>query len=266
MTVCIAAAYLEEEQDNKSGIVLCCDWKVEVGSASSETVDKLGSIKDGWPALVSDYISDADAFLDLCTERFKTETFTEHNVRNLFEQAVEARLRQKREHHTQVKHSLTFEEFRDKGSSILPVGDYSKTWEELNGFGLGATALIAGCIEDEPYIFKVHPNGTVESYDHFGAIGAGDGDAEAWLHWRGHESDASLLHTVWDVYEAKRFAEMVGSVGSKYTSLYVLKPDGKVYSVSDHGRDHVKSEYERFRSTAERTVPTDLLETEHIDL
>jgi hypothetical protein len=258
MTVCIAAAY---EDQGKAGVALCCDWRVEVDVASSETVDKLGFIKKGWPTLIADSISDADALLETYIHDLQSETFTDDNIRTLIERGAEKRKAHMINHHTLMKHGLTFDQFQNS-KNIIPPTRYKKTWEEISEMNLQAYVLIAGCIDNQAYILKVQPDGTVFSHDHFAAIGAGDALAETWLHMRSHDDETNLTGALYNVYEAKRFSEMHGPVGIKYTSLYVLKPDGEVYSLTKSSREHLKQRYEDFLSTSGRTLPQDLLENE----
>lgn len=268
MTVCIAAAY--REPDHRPGVVLCCDWRVEAGVASSESCDKLAFVKHGWPTLISDSVDAADRLIEVCIETLASITLTASNVQAQLEIAAQERIQQIRHHHLMMKWSMSLGKFWEY-SKMTPSPDWLLAMkDEIEKLELGAFLLVSGCIDDGAHILRLQSDGEVFAFDNSAAsaIGEGDGLAEAWLHWRKHEDNATLLDAIYNVYEAKRFAEMVGSVGTTYTSVYVLKPDQQVYSLTKTARDHLKARYADFHTGGTfpgRDLPDDLLDPDPVE-
>jgi len=76
MTLCIAAV-CEEEEGKDTKIVLCYDLERQLeGIGASETEDKLGFVRSGWPTLIAGTITKANDLLEVYAE-YLAEHFSE---------------------------------------------------------------------------------------------------------------------------------------------------------------------------------------------
>ena len=237
MTLCIAAAC---ELDEEAAVVLCFDWKGQQGQASSETVFKLGQIAVGWPVLIAGDLTAADELIDCYERYFRSEAMTDETIRHAMRIPPQMRKKGLAEDFTQKMLGIPYEShFLPKGKAELPDSFHNGMCDAISNLTLRCSLLIAGLL-DEPiggtsekraWVFTVHEDAHVSSEEHFGAIGEGAELANAVLHHRIQESSDSLMTTLHNVYQAKKFAEMAG-IGED-TGLYVLKANGSTYEVTE---------------------------------
>ena len=127
----------------------------------------------------------------------------------------------------------------------FPEEVVTKRLEEVAKIRLQAALIVAGFIstqqadslerETNPYLFVVddqsdHEN-VVRVEENFAAIGTGSYVAIPSLHQRQHDEEKSLMETIYNLYEAKRLAEVVPGVGDA-TSVQVMYPDGTIMTWS----------------------------------
>ena|SRR6266481_2689188 len=106
------------------------------------------------------------------------------------------------------------------------------SWE-IKNHNSGAELIVVGYLSGSPRIFKVSGD-LVWSCDDFAVIGSGTYIAESTLSIRGQSSFTNLETTIYSVYEAKRMAENVLTVGKK-TILFILRPGSGMTSLTDTG-------------------------------
>jgi len=93
---------------------------------------------------------------------------------------------------------------------------------------LQADLLVVGMDDSGAHVFAITHPGTLIPLETtgFGAVGSGGVHAGVRMSLAQHTKDASLVETVYNVYESKRAAEVAPGVG-KMTDLAIIK-DGRI--------------------------------------
>src|SRR5207302_1259127 len=101
---------------------------------------------------------------------------------------------------------MSYEEFKDKGKTLLPPKLYGSLLTDIRAHRSGAELIIAGFAQTEhvvtPVLFKISWD-TVAWCRHFAVIGTGTILAEASLFNRSQNTEYQLGPTLYHVYEAK---------------------------------------------------------------
>ena len=243
VTVCIAAACRHEGSPR---IVLGADWKQETYLAGSETADKLRRLPKNWVALIADDLSRAEEL----TAQYETHLESwGHELRDdldLFTEMKKPAHAQKAalvDQYVRQSLGISYAEFM-ANADRMPAEFVTEKLYEIQKIKLGAALILAGFVGlknvegTEPYIFVVEDQSdhqdVVRIEDGFAVIGSGSYVAIPALHQRGHDSDKTLMETIYAVYEAKNLSEIVPGVG-EVTSIDVMEPGGKIWSLSDEG-------------------------------
>jgi len=260
MTLCIAAI-CDHAVGKEPKIVLCADLERQSeGVGSSETEDKLGFVKKGWPTLIAGTIARANDLIDIyagyLNEHLKDMdefSFAEHMRKPAYiqkENRVDEFLRQ--------TYAFDRTYFYGEGSQKLPESFISKVAGEIEKIKLDASLIITGfrqetyysddSVDDRPFLSVIDEAqgllGTLE--DEYGAIGSGTYVALASLYRREQESTDSLERTLYNVYEANRLSEEVPGVGKNLIAMYVLRKSGVVQEVTESGYEYFKKLYARY--------------------
>lgn len=220
MSLCIAAKC---ECEGKPHVVLCCDWLESSEYGSSETCDKFGFVRDGWPVLIADKVARADELIAMYEVKFEAATITKSNAHSEVKRMAREVFGVLRDENAQIFYGATVPEL---------VASKSFSDEQIKRIGsvyTGADLLVATIIEDQAFVFELDQQGRAISHPEYGMIGSAE-HASSFLHWRNVTSRDDLATVLYEVYEAKRFAEMGSEVG-RDTSMYVLNPDGEVHGV-----------------------------------
>jgi hypothetical protein len=149
---------------------------------------------------------------------------------------------------------MTHDDFLKFGKEKLPAEIFYDATLKIQQLRLDAELIIAGFIDGSVEIYHTDSNGVARAASDFAVIGEGEYVAASAL-LRREQSDLSpLLTTLYNVYEAKKLSESVGSVGQR-THLSVLSNDGtsKITSV---GLDSQLSEW--FNEYGPKPFPTTL--------
>ncbi|MGD1005242.1 MAG: hypothetical protein ABR887_07455 [Methanoregulaceae archaeon] len=133
-----------------------------------------------------------------------------------------------------IPRGLTFKEFKEKGAQQIPQPTYQEIQNLMFNFGINIVDfLVVGVDNTGGHIFRVHYNGVaggnwLEWCDKIGhrEIGTGALHASIHLSLEGQYSGSSLAETVFNVYSAKKVAELAPGVGSKTTDLAVITSQG----------------------------------------
>jgi 20S proteasome alpha/beta subunit len=233
MTLCVAAACLDEKENR---IVLCSDWKQETYSAGAEIANKLRWIKNGWPTLIAGDISRADELVLLYREYLKENELKETNLFSILKEPAQKFKNLLADEFIQRKFGLSYDRFLAHAKDQLPAEIVSQTLYEVGDLQFPAQLLIAGFLGDRPVICVIGEEGSLARLEqNFAAIGTGAHVALPSLYQREHEpSEVSLMQAIYHVYEAKRLGQVSPGVG-KSTSIEVLEPSGKLWSLTDWG-------------------------------
>lgn len=246
MTVCIAAVC---QHDDEPRIVLCSDWKGEEGFGGSETTDKWRSLPKGWEVLLAGDVSRAEELIARYEDHL--EQMTDPATDNaLFEEmkkpAHEHKARLVDDYIRQM-FGISYTDFLS--STTLPHEFVAKQLDEIARISLGTQLILAGFVKKTSdkttdiysHLFVVGEENTpsaqanpVRIADNFAAIGTGAYVAIPVMHQHEHDSDKSLMETIYTVFEAKRLSEIVPGVGTA-TSVEVMEPNGSVKLLSEAG-------------------------------
>lgn len=278
MTVCIAAIC---QQQNKSRIVTCTDWKQESSIAQPETADKMRLLPKDWVALMAHTLCRAEDLITHYARKLRTtEAFEDDKA--LFEAMKEPAFEHKRaltDEYIKQTLGISYQEFLDRAST-LPQEVVAQKLKEISGIRLGAALILAGFIEvtrqerktneNLPYLFVVddqdNHQDVVRVEDGFAVIGSGSYMAIPALHQREQDDEKGLMETIYNVYEAKRLAEVVPGVGET-TSIDIIQPGG-MWTLSDAGYDRCKEIFDqigpKLQLTEKRSSKLFELKTEYL--
>jgi len=132
---------------------------------------------------------------------------------------------------------LTWDEFKKSGATTLPMPAYQTLFQNLNGFGIDLELLVVGRDDQGCHIAHVHPpapRGFCDFLNRIGyhAIGSGGIHATITLSLLKHSVAASIEQTLFNVFVAKKAAEVAPGVGSA-TDILVLNNAG-VWKADDN--------------------------------
>lgn len=128
---------------------------------------------------------------------------------------------------------FTFKEFKEKGAQQIGQPTYQEIQNQLFGFGINVVDfLVVGVDSTGGHIFRVHYDGVaggswLEWCDKLGHRETGMGQLHASIHLSiaGQYRGLSLAETVFNVYSAKKIAELAPGVGQE-TDLAIITPQG----------------------------------------
>jgi hypothetical protein len=264
MTLCIAAI-CEDTASTQPKIVLCTDMERQTeGVGSSETEDKLGFVRHGWPVMMAGIIPKANELVNIYAE-YLNEHYKEINEFNLIKHLREPVHIQKLrliDHYFQQTFAFTREYFYGKGKSRLPESFILDQETAISRIKLGASLLIAGFVPESDFIDGTKPirpflcvvdedritEGTegVALEAEYDAIGSGYHPAISNLYRREQDSTNSLIQTLYNVYEANSLSDKVPGVGREFLNMDVLYSDGTIKSVSKKGYKYLKGLFKKF--------------------
>lgn len=243
MTVCIAAVC---EENIAPKIVICTDRKVGGALGSAETMLKTRWIGNGWKCLTSGTDNDILATLRLFKNHVnKEQIIDETNVLRIVRAALNERKFDKANELIQGKFAIPYSEFLAAGKARFPDDQFRAVMSEVELIEIEAVFIIVGFADRFPILIKTDRTcGAVIKEDHV-VIGEGGYLAQAALLSREHHNIETLERTLYSVFEAKKFAEGVPSVGTT-TAIYVLYADGGVGYVTAEGNDFLEEQYKQF--------------------
>lgn len=116
----------------------------------------------------------------------------------------------------------TLEEFKKVGNAQVPPQLYIGIDQQVFQYNLGTEFLIAGVDGAGAHVSWVHYHGMqgagwLETFDKIGynSVGSGGPHAAISLHFAGQHRDESLARTVFNVFRAKKIAEIAPGVGAQ---------------------------------------------------
>ncbi len=245
VTLCIAA----QCEDGKTPcIVFCSDRKVTYGSGAdyfgaSDTADKLSLFIKNWPALIAGTMARGEELIDTYRTYFRSlekhrSELTKANILDTFKIPPRIQRRKLAEEYTQSHWSISYDEFLATGATIFP-DDYKERLDDIEEIELDCRLLLGGFLDGEAYVFRVSQNTNVSLITNFAAIGSGETFAAGALHRRKQAAHLSLEETIYNVFEAKKVAQMDPFVGKK-TFVDVIRPVGKA---TKRGAQRVRIDY-----------------------
>jgi hypothetical protein len=226
MTVCIAA--LCKDEDGVPAIVLCSDNLGSTPLGNKSLIIKTRPLAGTWRIQTAGAEGDLNLLEKLLTRSFRelhgsNEGMDETNVLPAIRAAHQELKRQKASEYTQLKWGMTYENFLSSKNKF-PDDEYRADVFAIGQIPLRTECLISG-FDRYGLPMLVQADGAQGSsiQEDFAVAGEGSLLARSALLARGHHDGASLNETLYYVYEAKRCAERVRSVGD-LTQLMVVWP------------------------------------------
>jgi len=243
MTICIAAACRDGEGKK---IVLCTDNRLSsaLGSTDQGKKDKL--LPHRWRCLWSGDEPEFLPLLRLYEEQFKyAQDLQATTIDASMQTPLVKRKRQLTDEYVQGRFSLSYDEFLKSGKERLPPDIFHDAVRNISDISLRVELIIAGFIDDDAEIYSTDRAGKARPANDFAIIGEGEYLAHSVLLRRQQHAHDTLERTIYNLYEAKRFSEAVGSVGAT-THIRILAPGKKSKLTSYNVDNQLRALYDSF--------------------
>lgn len=246
MTVCIAAACWNNREERAPRIVLCSDTKLSSSLGSTEGSLKQAYLGSTWNALTAGNEADIMALLRMYRAKFlEKDSLSAENIDATIKSVLYERKGQLAEEYVQSRFGRSYEYFLKNGKNEFASEHYFEVMQHVARADLGASFIIAGFIDGEAEIYYTETNGTAKAANHYAIIGEGEYVAQSALLRRQHTGLYFLDHTIYHVYEAKRLAEMVPSVG-KETVITVIDSDSECYFLTSEYLERLEKWFDEY--------------------
>jgi 20S proteasome alpha/beta subunit len=223
MTLCIAATCLDKKG---ARIVVSSDWRQEVGDfASSEIQNKLYWLfKGSWCVLIAGTVSSAHSLVSTLRKSIDHKRLSRLNIEDEIFRAVLMHKSKLVERYVMVRHNVTFDYFQRNRQEFNEI-HWAETSTGIEKINLDCQLIACTFIKSQPMLFLIDGDGTVRREENFLAIGTGGTIANSILCFRGQNEDLSLEDTVYNVFEATKFARKAKTPGvGKVHAFSVLLP------------------------------------------
>lgn len=241
MTVCIAAICEDSER-----IVLCTDTKLSSVLGSTETGRKDLPIAKGWRLLTAGDEPEIVALHRLYQRRFKDiDNLTPEKL----DESMKFPLRQRKidlsDEYTFSRYNMSYADFVAMGKDKFPDEEYRNSVRNVASIRLSASLIIAGFVDRSPEVYYTDGDGIARAANDYSIIGEGEYIAHSVLLRREQNKRLSLAKTLYNVYEAKRYSESIGSVGD-YTTIAILAPGARRELTSLNVDKQLKKHYAEY--------------------
>jgi len=252
MTVCIAAKCIDGAENR---IVLCTDRRSGSALGSAETALKDRTLPHGWRCLTAGTEADIVALIRLYREAFVDPgNLAAVKIDATIKGPLFRRKKELAEEYIRNRFAISHAEFISLGKEKFPADIFHDALQRVSLLDLKADLIVAGFIDGAEEIYRCSSAGKVIAAYEYAVIGSGEYLAEASLLRRGQNDVMSLDETIYNVYEAKKHSEAVGSVG-RQTSIYVLSRDGSHRAISVQLQMQLGEMFDKY---GPKPVPRDL--------
>jgi hypothetical protein len=254
VTICIACAC--GTPTGETGIILCTDWLLSGVLGSAETGHKQAWINGSFFGLTSGDPSEARVICGLLQAKFReAATIDETNIVSLIKHALYRRHSELRDSLAQRQFGMSHDDVIKFGKERLPSEYFRRYLDRAKGVELGSELIVAGFDADGTHqIVRTDRSCEAVLNDHFDCVGEGEYLARASLLHRGVEYTMPIDKAVYCVYEAKRAAERVKSVG-KATLIHILFNKGKLFYIDPNNIHELEALYDKY---GPKRIPNDL--------
>jgi hypothetical protein len=234
------------------------------GIGSSETEDKVGFVRQGWPTMIAGTLTKADDLLNVYAG-YLAQHFVEINEFNLLDHLRKPAHIQKGklvDHYLQQAFSFNRSYFYGDGKTKLPEEFILRQQDAIGRIKLDASLIISGflpetdfarnTVEPRPFLCVVDDTrssmGVEEVFiEHeYDAIGSGSGTALSMLFRREQDSIDSLACTVYNVYEANCMSDKVPGVGRFFVNIDILYLNGTMKTLTEDGYKYLKQKFKSY--------------------
>jgi hypothetical protein len=255
MTVCVAAACVEDRQHYR--IVIGVDWLVSGALGSADKMIKIRDVGRGWSCLTAGNEGDINNTLPLIRGSIiQVEEVDETNIVHIVRSALNARKKEKIDEFIQGRYGISYDDFILFGKDKFPADVHREAILTFSEITLGCVFIVVGFQSGRfPILVETGEKCEVHIREDFATIGDGAYLAQSVMLQRKHMDIMELGRTIYTVYEAKKYAEGVSSVGTS-TTIRVLYPDGSkkdMYGLG--GMDELEARFEKY---GPQTIPPEI--------
>ncbi len=255
VTICIAAGCSTTADASGNKIILCTDWLASSSLGASDTMLKQRPVGKGWICLGAGVANEILALNSLLQVGIDSENeVDETNIVTIVGNALKARKLQKADEYTVSRYGISYNDFIDIGKEKFPEEIFRRAFLRIESVEIECRLILAGFSEGFPFILDTDKNCRVSIREDFSAIGEGAYLAQASLLQREYMDIRNIEDALYCIYEAKKHAERVPSVGD-YTLISVLSPDGSTVNIA---KEAMKALEKHFEELGPKKVPKDI--------
>lgn len=270
MTICIAA--ICESAAKSPKIVLCSDTKGSSHLGTTYQAFKEDNLGDYWNCLAAGLEDECIAIVAILRRIFiAKDVIDETNIVPLIREGLQQRKIEKADELILGKWGMSYAAFR-KAKAEFPDALFERDMLEVANITLAADFIIAGFLEDGfPMILETDRNAVVKIRENYCVIGEGAYLAQSGLMHRDHSEHDTLARTLYSVFEAKKYAQRISTVGPETRITIHGFESPPPQTLSEKGEAHLADLFERHgpRPLIEEdhvSVPADLLESVYAHL
>jgi hypothetical protein len=245
VTICIAAA-CHHSREGGPKIILCSDWRISGPLGSSDTKHKQDWLPGGHRCLIAGDPREATAIVHMMRAKFLAAgKINETNIKKLVEDSLYERRVEKRNALAQAEFGMSHSEVMQFGKERLPTEHFIRYLDQASMIRVGAEFIVAGFSEHADIILETNGNCDVSMLEDFSCIGEGATLAHASLLHRGISAITDFGVALYYVYEAKKAAERVNSVG-KSTLISTIHDDGTYHNIVIDKIGYLDEQYSKY--------------------
>lgn len=251
VTVCIGLICRENviKGEQRTRIVVATDWRVSSILGSAESRLKLHNLMTGWSCACAGEDGDIISLVSALRRSLRGATcpIDETNIKPLVNAAMNERKHEKADEYIQGRFAISYDDFLKIGKDRLPSDVHRDAILRVSDILLGAQAIVFGFIgEDLPIMIETTERCSSYIRDDMAIIGEGTPLAQTALLQHSYMNVFPLADAIYCAYEAKRYAERVGSVGNHTTiAVYGFGPQLR-YIDEVEGMKKLNKKYKKY--------------------
>ena len=223
MTLCIAAACIEDADIEKQRIIISADTRLESKIASADISSKYLPVSKSLWALYCGDPAEAEKFVGTCRETIASATLDSVDALYRTLMAASAAYKERLcENYARLKFGISYERVLTKGRRELPENNRSRFFHDLWELDYECELLLVGFVGLTAVMFHIDDRGEVQRQENFRAIGSGAAVGEGDLFFRKQRASMSVERALYCVYESARLAYEATAPGVGETRL-ILK-------------------------------------------
>lgn len=247
MTICISAICTENNEEN---VVFAVDHMITTGVGQFEhDICKYKLLADNTVAMLAGDALLMDFFLE---DDYSGKSYSE--IQSILEEKFKQKRLEKIQKEVLDVYTIDWDDVKEILKSSISNEFQTLILKSITQIDLNTAILLIGFESNKAKISQIGDGG-VEIYDHiyFNTIGSGSIQAQNTLLFQNHSKQDNLKTTLYNVYKAKRNAEVMQGVG-KETDIGYINENGinmldkesieildEIYNVElNYGRKHQK--------------------------
>ena len=258
MTICIAAVARDESGDPI--ILSCADRLASSPLGSAETAMKIHPMACGWDIMGAGSEPDIIALVELIRSKFRgTDThdknFDEDVALKKVRAALLERKHQKADDIITSRYGISYDELRKTGAKEFPPDIFREAMWEVRDCPVDADLIVYGFTGYGQATIIESSGGKAHISEPFAIIGSGAYLAQSVMMHRAYAELMEIDKAAYVIWEAKKYAEGVRSVGTDVTMLKSA-PDGSRLMLRDAAKKWGDKQFRRFgpRPIGEKTT------------